>query len=126
MRFSMCMAAIVAVACLPSCRTTPGLAATPQVACGLAPDIWHEVETPAEREVLLRLPEKTTQRPIGEYLAATADQREVWFEDANHGLQACVYDPINTCRGGGRRNVVFSKLKDSWVTGEYTQTFCFH
>lgn len=125
MRFTICMAAIVVAACLASCRTSPVLA-TPHVACGLAPDIWHEVERPAEREALLRLPEKTSKRPIGEYLVATADQKEVWFEDANHGLQACLYDPINTCRGGGRRNVVFSRLEDSWVSGEYTQTFCFH
>jgi hypothetical protein len=125
MRFSVWIAVLAIVSILASCRTSPMLL-TPHVACGLAPNIWREVETPTEREALLALPEEATKRPISEYFTAAADQKEVWFEDANHHLQACLYDPTSTCLDGGRRNVVFSKLQSSWVSGKYTQTYCFH
>src|SRR5688572_12275722 len=110
-------AAIAATALvLMSCRTAP-VVLDAYDGCNVAPNVWREIPSPAEREALFDLPEKVSARPVREHFYAAEGQREVWFEDAARNLQACIYNPTTSCYGGGRRLVVFTRLESSWEAG---------
>ncbi len=73
----------------------------------------------------MELPEYVSKRPVGENFRATDSEREFWFEDSNHNLQACIYDPKKiACYSGELKTVVFTKAGPSWKVGPTARVIC--
>jgi len=73
----------------------------------------------------MELPEQLSKRPVREHLTMTTSEQETWFENANHKLQACIYDPAtDPCHSGRLRKVTFTKEETSWTAGRVSWTFC--
>lgn len=78
---------------LSGCTATPATFSANQ-SCDLPSSVWREIQSPPERESLLDLPEKGSGTPVRTHFKASSVQREAWFEDSSHNLQACLYNPM--------------------------------
>jgi hypothetical protein len=110
---------------IAGCQTAP-VPITANQSCDLAPNVWKQVETPSNRDVLLGLPEQTMKKPVRESFRATGVMREAWFEDSKSNLQACLYNPSNrmSCYGGELHLIVFTRHESSWEAGPTMQVSC--
>ena len=73
----------------------------------------------------MELSEEVSKKPVREYFAATGTEQEVWFEDAHHDLQACIYDPKKAaCYTGDLKTVTFTKEGPFWKAGPTSNHMC--
>jgi hypothetical protein len=109
------------------CITTPAEFSANE-SCNLAPNVWYQVETPAERELLLGLAEPGGARPVRERFVASGAQREAWLQDSNGNLKACLYNPLQprSCYTRELITVAFTKSEVSWVAGPTVHGICSH
>lgn len=92
--------------------------------CDVAPNTWRQIERPPERDMLLALPDKTGNSRVGDRFAATGDQQEFWFEDADRNYQACLFSRGKSCYSGQLRKVIFYRHESSWEAGPVRQVIC--
>ena len=113
---------VVALVALAACVSTP-VTLGPNQRCDLPLDVWRQVPTPPERELLLGLPDKVTQKPIREHYVPTNVQREAWFQGPNGALQACLYDPHERIPCVTTQ-VTFIRVNSKWEVESDMQTAC--
>jgi hypothetical protein len=99
---------------------------TANESCDLPANVWSQVPTPAEREILLGLPDKRSSQPVRDYFVASSVQQEAWFQDSRGNLQACIYNPTKrlSCFSDELTTVIFTKTEGSWVAGPTGHHFC--
>jgi hypothetical protein len=110
---------------LAACNTTP-VEFSANESCNLPPNLWFQVPTPTEREVLLGLPEPGSANPVGKRFVASSAQREAWLKDSSGNLKACIYNPRKalSCYSRELITIDFTKAGGSWVAGPTLQGIC--
>jgi hypothetical protein len=117
--------AIAAQLLLVACGTAPAQFSANE-SCDLPPNVWLPIPSPAERELLLGLPEQRSGQPAREHFVPSIAQQEAWFQDSRGNLQACIYNPIKrlSCFSDELTTIIFTKTGGSWVAGPTLQQFC--
>jgi hypothetical protein len=115
----------VALLLISGCSTTP-VEFSANESCNLPPNVWHQIPTPAERDLLLGLPEPGSGQPVRERFVTSSAHREAWLQDSSGNLKACIYNPSKplSCYSHELTTVVFTKAEKSWVAGPTLQVIC--
>jgi hypothetical protein len=110
---------------LAACSSTPAQFSANE-SCNLPPNVWHQIPTPTDRDLLLGLVEPASGQPVREHFVSSRAQREAWLQDASGNLKACIYNPSQalSCYSGELTTVVFTKTDESWVAGPTLQGIC--
>jgi hypothetical protein len=119
----VCIGIAISLALLAACSSTSA-AMKIHGGCDIAPNTWRKIERPPERDMLLGLPDKTSNSRVGDRFIATGDQQELWFEDADRNFQACLYSSRESCYSGQLRKVIFFRHESSWEAEAVRQLIC--
>jgi hypothetical protein len=118
--------ALTVLLLLLSACTTMRVEFSANASCNLPSDVWREIPTPDERDLLLGLPDPDSGQPVRDHFVASRAQREAWFQNAAGHLKACIFNPLkpNSCYSRELITVDFVNFAESWVADSPLQHIC--